>query len=725
MAALINWVLLTTFFAVPGAASAQERVKPVDWPTSPPAAQQRPVVETFFGTTLTDPYRYMERPGDAEALAWMKAQGTHTRAVLDSISARADFLRRLSAFGAAFGQVSSYSEAGGRAFYLERPPGGDVFDLVVREADGRTRKLVDVAQLIAATGNPHTVNYFSPSHDGARVAVGISAGGGENADLTVLDVASGKRVAGPIANARYAWPSFDETGVLAFRQRQTLKQDQPRSEAFLNQRAFVWDLKNDPVAVAGATTDVGPTMRATESASVVFTPGSRHAVLVIHDGVRPEFRLYSAPAGDVAAGKARWRLVVDRDADVTRFDTRGDSVFLMSHRDAPTFKILQVALDDAAARPETAIPARPDRVIVDFEAASDALYVIVHEGLYAKLLRRPIDGGEIEELPLPVKGSINGLWADPRRPGVVMAVESWAAPRTYYRYDPGARRFIALPSGAKPAFEAARYVTHDLRARARDDVEVPLSVIAAAGAKSVRPLLLWAYGSYGFSILPRFDTFRPTLIDAGATTAVCHVRGGGELGYAWRLAGKDANKPNTWRDLIACAEHLIAEGWTSADRLMIGGTSAGGITVGRAMVERPDLFAAVASIVPMASAIRAEFQQNGAVNIVEFGTIKDPTGFRNLLAMDAYFTLKPGTAYPAVLFATGLNDSRVDPWQPAKAAARMQALGSPNPVLLRVDADAGHGAGLTRKQYEERDADLAAFLFWRSGLAGWQPKARR
>ena len=168
-----------------------------------------------------------------------------------------------------------------------------------------------------------------------------------------------------------------------------------------------------------------------------------------------------------------------------------------------------------------------------------------------------------------------------------------------------------MPSGARPALDRGRYVIHDLTARAKDGVEIPLTVVAAAGPRSAKPLILRAYGSYGDAYLPGFGTSAPVSIDAGATRAVCHVRGGGEMGEAWRLAGKDANKPNTWRDLIACAERLIADGWTSSDRLMISGTSAGGIAVGRAMIERPDLFAAVHSDVPMASAIRAEFQLMG------------------------------------------------------------------------------------------------------------------
>ena len=258
----------------PPPALAEDRVKPVDWPAVPPVAAQRPVTETFFGTTLTDPYRYMETFGDAETLAWMHAQAVFTRSILDTIPARAAYLHRLGELGKAFGWISSYTEAGGRAFYLERPAGADVPDLMVRDADGRTRKLVDVAALIAATGKPHAVSYLTPSKDGSRIAVGIAAGGSEQADLRVLDVDTGNRIAGPLADTRYYAHSFREDGRLAIQQFQMLKPGQPRSDAFLNQRTLVWDLKSDPVAVAGATASAGPEMRATEVAGLIFPRGS-------------------------------------------------------------------------------------------------------------------------------------------------------------------------------------------------------------------------------------------------------------------------------------------------------------------------------------------------------------------------------------------------------------------------------------------------------------------
>jgi prolyl oligopeptidase len=208
----------------------------------------------------------------------------------------------------------------------------------------------------------------------------------------------------------------------------------------------------------------------------------------------------------------------------------------------------------------------------------------------------------------------------------------------------------------------------------------------------------------------------------GIDYAVCHVRGGGEFGEAWRLGGKDANKPNTWRDLIACGEQAIASGYTTKDQLFIIGGSAGGITMGRAMEERPDLFAGVFDLVPAANMVRSEFAETGPVNIPEFGTTKDEQGFRNLLAMDALQHVKPGVKYPPIMITTGLNDPRVSSWIPAKFAATLRTAGPTEPVLFRVDEKAGHGIGSTKTQNDELYADVATFILSRTGAGAGTPQ---
>lgn len=226
-----------------GSVLADERPQPVEWEATPPKAPVRPIVEEFFGTKLVDHYRYMETPGDEETLKWMMAQGEHTRSILDAIPARAAYLERASAFDGQFGFVQGYKEAGGRSFYLERPPGAEVFNLVVQEPGVESRTLVDVAALVASTGKPHGIDYYQPSADGSRIAVGISVGGDENSELTVIDAMTGARLAGPVANARFATPRFTQDGRLAFTLSQELGPDQPKTDTFLNRSAVIWDTR--------------------------------------------------------------------------------------------------------------------------------------------------------------------------------------------------------------------------------------------------------------------------------------------------------------------------------------------------------------------------------------------------------------------------------------------------------------------------------------------------
>ena len=254
---------------------------------------------------------------------------------------------------------------------------------------------------------------------------------------------------------------------------------------------------------------------------------------------------------------------------------------------------------------------------------------------------------------------------------------------------------------------------------AKDGTKVPMGVLTAAGPVRARSILLDAYGSYGVAALPYFTARNLAFVDAGGSFVECNVRGGGEMGEAWRLGGRDANKPNAWRDAIACGEALIKAGYTTKSQLAITGTSAGGTMVGRAATERPDLFAAAISRVADSNALRSETMAGGPANIPEFGTVKDPQGCKNLLEMDAYQHVKDGTAYPAWMLSTGLQDLRVAPWQAAKMAARLQAAGGSAPVLVRIEEQAGHGLGTTRTTREAEDADIAAFVFQLTREKGW------
>ena len=696
--------------------------------TRPAPAPVLPVTEDYFGTKVTDPYRYMEDLKDPQVLAWIKGQGAFTDAVLGSIAPRAALLAKIAALGGGFDVVSGYESYGGREFYEERAPGSDNLDLMVRDrASGATRKLVDVAALRAAHGGaPYAINYFEASPDGAKVAVGISAGGSEDAVMSVYDAATGALVAPSVDRAQFADPRWTDDGAgLFFTRLKARAPDAPRRLRYTDMTVYAWDLKGEPKAVFGAEASGAPPIPASYFPGAATWPGAPMVAMGARDGVHPELDLWTAPAADAVRGTAAWKRLLAHADGVNRVEVSGARVYLLSHKDAPTFQVLTLPLGAPLSEAKVLVAARRGRVLEAISAASDGLYVMAREGVYSRLLRVPLDGGAEVEVPLPFKGSIGENFSDPRRPGVVVQQSGWTTPPRYLAYDAasGAARTLALGADA-PGFDAARYETLDLTATAKDGVAVPLSFSRPRGEARPRIVLMYAYGSYGISSLPGFSPRTIALLDQGAAEATCHVRGGGELGEAWRLGGKDANKPNTWRDLVACGETLIAQGLTTRRQLFIIGGSAGGITMGMAMTERPDLFAGVIDAVPMASALRHEFQVNGPANIPEFGSVSDPRQFKNLLAMDSYQHVRDGAVYPPILITTGLNDPRVDSWQPAKLTARLLAANPANTVLLRVEREGGHGIGSTKSQRDAEYADMLAFVFWNAGLPAWAPAVK-
>jgi prolyl oligopeptidase len=690
----------------------------------PMTAPLKPVTETLWGQKVTDNYRYMEAL-DPSTLAWMKTEGAYTRKVLDAIGPRSSLEQKIAAFTASFGFVQGYVAFGGRSFYEERAPGSDNFDLMVKDAKGE-RKIVDVAALRAANGGkPYAINYFLASLDGSKVAAGISQGGSEEASLWVYDAATGARIAGPIDRAQFgatAWTEDSKT--LYFIRLKQLAKNEPAVDKYKDATLDAWDLKGEPQPILGSSVGHPPPFKPDETPALGIAPGSPMAAALNINGVQNEMVMYLAPLAALADPKVQWAPFVARADDVNSFDMRGQEIFLLSHKNAPTFQVLRVSAGAPLSSAQVLVPADPRRVIDSIHAASDALYVLEREGAYSHLLRVAADGNSAEEIPLPFKGHVGEAFTDPRVAGIVISLESFVVPPTIFGYEPGAKSFTDLKLGVKPAFDSSRYQVSDLEARAHDGTMVPLSLVQPKGTKGAAVTLIQAYGSYGISQLADFSPRSVSFLEAGGTYASCHVRGGGELGEAWRLGGKDANKPNTWRDLIACGEELIRRGVTTRDRLFIFGGSAGGITMGRALTERPDLFAGVIDSVPAANTLRAEFSPNGPPNIPEFGSVKDRQGFKNLYAMDTLQHVKKGAQYPAVLITTGLNDPRVSPWEPAKLAAALQASGTAKPVLLRIEEEAGHGIGSTKTQNDKLYADMYAFVFWRAGKPGWRPAVK-
>jgi prolyl oligopeptidase len=458
---------------------------------------------------------------------------------------------------------------------------------------------------------------------------------------------------------------------------------------------------------------------------VATWPGASYALGVVAHGVRNEITAYVAPLDALNGATVPWKRFCDVDDDVTAFDVHGGDLYLLSHHEASRYKVLRTKLSDPeVARAGVAVPPG-ESVIQSIAAASDALYVQELDGGLGRLVQLSYSGGKPEQIQLPFEGSVGLSATDLRVPGTLVELSSWTKARKIYAYDASHKNVTDIKLQPEGKFDApADLESVEVKAKSYDGTLVPLSIVFRKGVKldGSNPTLLEGYGAYGITLDPFFDPKMIAWYEHGGIFAVAHVRGGGEYGEDWHLAGKLLKKPNTWKDFIACAEYLINQKYTSTARLAIEGGSAGGVTIGRSITERPDLFAVAIDAVPMSDVVRAEFTPNGPPNIPEFGTVKEADGFKALYEMSPYEHVKDGTPYPAMMVTTGFNDPRVVSWQPGKMAARLQAAtSSGKPVLLRVDYDAGHGIGSTKTQREQELADEWSFALWQFGVAEFQP----
>jgi prolyl oligopeptidase len=479
------------------------------------------------------------------------------------------------------------------------------------------------------------------------------------------------------------------------------------------------------VAVLGF--DLSPKVHI-EEADIPFVatvPGTNYVFGLSIHGVQNEATIYVAPLNAIDKPGIPWQKICDVEDEVTSFDVQGSDLYLLTHKNASRFKITRTDLAHPdVVKAEVILPAS-ELVIRNFAAAQDGLYVQASDGAIGRLIRVPYKGGKPESIPLPFQGTVGIASSDPRLPGILVDLTSWTKANKIYAYDPRSRQLSDTrlqPAG--PFDDPPDVESVEVKVASYDGMEVPLSITHKRGLKldASNPTLLNGYGSYGISLDPGFDRKRLAWLERGGVFAVAHVRGGGEYGEDWHIAGRKLTKPNTWRDFIACAEYLIAHKYTSSVKLGIEGGSAGGITVGRSITTRPDLFAAAIDAVPVSDAVRGELTPNGPPNIPEFGSAKTLSGFEDLYAMSAFHHVQDGTAYPAVLLTTGFNDPRVISWQPGKLTARLQAAtSSAKPILLRVDYDAGHGIGSTKTQRQVELADEWSFLFWQFGVPEFQP----
>jgi prolyl oligopeptidase len=702
----------------------------------PPPLPAQPVVDSHWGVTVPDPYRFLEDTSDPKVQSWLKAQANATDTILASIPGRAGLLARMKEIESAAAGLATdvVRTEGNRFFFQRRNPSDGQFKLVWRDGiDGPDTVIVDPEALSKAAGRPHAIMDFAPSRDGRLLAYSIQVGGSEIGTLHVVDVASGRPVIEPIDRIRYASTAWlDDSGGFFYSRLVEGYEKLPPGERFRDRtrhfRALAGGVDR-PILSPSRNPELK--LPSYASAYVFQIPGTQTAAAIVALGVERHRLLFLADLGGAIRGDATWRKVVDVADEVSTVAYTDGSLYLRSSRGAPRYKVLRMPLAQPdIGRAETVI-APGSSVVVNLAGARDGLYVTQRDGATLSLARlAPAAPGmplRREPIALPFAGNVGIDSASSRLDGAVLELGGWTHATKPWLFD--GSKLVQLPFVQPGAFDALTDIeAREVRVRGHDGVEIPMSIVLRKDTKldGRNPTIVYGYGAYGTTENPFFNPRVLAWIERGGIYAFVHVRGGGVYGDEWHQAGRKATKPNTWRDAIAATEWLIAQRYTSPDRVGIYGGSAGGILVGRAITERPELFAAAVPAVGVMDTTRFEASANGAANIPEFGSVKNEGEFQALLAMSSYHHVKDGTKYPPVMLIHGVNDIRVDVWQSAKFASRLStASTSGKPVLLRLDYESGHGQGSTRTQLQERTADLYSFMLWHFGVPEFQPPARK
>lgn len=688
-----------------------------------PATPRRSVTDTYHGVAVTEEYRWLEDASDPAVRAWTAAQNELTRAMLDRMGAREPLLRRFAElYGQATPDYSGLKPCAGRLFAIKKQPPKQQPLLVLLDSPDApecAQVVLDPNELDPSGAT--TIDFFAPSHDGRLVAVSLSQHGSEDGTLHFFEVASGRelgdsipRVTYPTAGGSVAW-NADASGI--FYTRYPQPGERPVEDQFFFQQVYCHRLGTP---TAADTYEVGREFPRIAEVELHSSADGRYLLAQVADGDGGEYAHYlRSPAG-------AWAQVTTFADKATEAHFAGDALLLLSLKDAPNGKLLRVPLATPVLAQAETVVQEGSLAISGFTPTATRIYISEIDGGPAKVRvvsHAGADQGYLPLAPISAVGQLLALEGD----SVLYCANTFVTPPAWYRFDPAEEEPVATALRTSSPADFSGVEVRRVFATSQDGTRVPMTVLHRAGLAldGNNPTLLYGYGGFGISLAPSFAASRSVWLDQGGVFVIANLRGGGEYGEAWHLAGNLTNKQTVFDDFIACAEHLIAAGYTSPARLAIMGRSNGGLLVGAALTQRPELFRAVMAGVGIYDMLRLELDSNGAFNVTEYGTVADPAQFAALRAYSPYHNVIDGTAYPAVLLTTGEHDGRANPAHSRKLAARLQAAtGSARPILLRTSASAGHGIGSSLSEQVAEDADIYAFLFAQLGMEFQPPEAR-
>ena len=692
-------------------------------PPPVPATQTDDVVDTYHGVEVPDPYRWLEAGDEEMVITWAAAQNEYTRHYLDGLPA-ADVLRPQveKILAAPIVSYGGLRPAGGKVFASKRQPPKPQRLIVVLDDpdDPSTERVLLDPEALDAEGSI-SFDWFIPSPDGKTLAVSLSKGGSESGDVHFYDVASGKevfetleRVNGGTAGGDLAWTP-DSKGVFYTRYPRDGERP-PEDMAFYLQLYFHtlgtpvaedrYELGKDFVRVAEIQLDADDATGRVLATVQKGDGGEFSHHLRQPDGTWTQLSEFGDRVVHLAFGPK-------------------DKLFVVSRADAPRGRLLVTsAKKPDMGKAKEVIAESEDTLVTDFwgggtvVATDSRLYVMYQTGGPSELRSFDLEGKPAatpDSAPVSAVHAMIPIGGD----DLLFDTTSFVEPLTWHRWDAKAGTTTKSPLSAASAADFSGVEVRREMATSLDGTKVPVNILMNEGTTldGSNPCLVTGYGGFGVNITPSQRSTWSVLLKHGFVLAVVNLRGGSEFGDAWHEAGRLTRKQNVFDDFDAALQHMIEGGYTSSEHLAIEGGSNGGLLMGAALVQHPDRMRAVISHVGIYDMLRVELSSNGAFNIVEYGTVKDPEQFKALHAYSPYHNVVDGIDYPAVLMMTGANDPRVDPMQSRKMTARLQAAtGRKGPVFLRTSANTGHGGGTPLHARVEQTVDGFAFLFDQLGV---------
>lgn len=665
-----------------------------------PKSKTEPVVETLHGVKITDPYRWLEDQDSPATRTWINSQIDYTQSMIGKLPFREKIRDRLKALSDV-DRITMPNEFSGRYFYTHRAPGQDQPVVVMRQGSrGKEEVLIDPNPM----SPDHTISAVirEISQDGKIMIYGKRQGGEDEVTASFFDVEARKTFGETFPKARYGNFSLTPDKKTVYYSKWTSAGARVYSHKlgadFAQDQVLFGEGYGPEYWISGSLSEDGKYLL------LGAVLGSANA--------RTEYFVQNLTEGGPIKP-----VIKDIEAKFEG-EIGGDTLFVYTNWKAPNGRVLAIDLHDPAQDKWREIVPEREYSLDGITLVGGKLGLSYLQDVHSRLEVVTPAGKPVRRVELPGIGSGGGPVGRWQSNHAIISFASFAHPPTLYEYNVETGQ-MEVWFQAKIPIDPAKIEVEQVWYESKDKTKIPMFLVHKKGMPrdGNRPVYLTGYGGFDISMTPQFQSTAAIWAEMDGLFAVPSLRGGGEFGEKWHKAGMFEHKQNVFDDFIAAAEYLVERGYTKPSRIGIEGGSNGGLLVGAAMIQRPDLFGAVVCAVPLLDMIRYQNFKVAKFWVSEYGSAEDPEQFRYIYKYSPYHNVKKGVKYPPVMFVSGDSDTRVDPLHARKMTALMQAsTGSDKPVLLHYDVKGGHSGGLPVRRQIENTADELAFLSWQLGM---------